>query len=258
MPRPSALQHPGGMPSPRCRRRGARRGGLRLLCQFFFVVFCFLFVFLFLSLLLLFFLFFIFLFLAAPGHLLLLLQNKGRKRKQTSAAGQIKLSTWAKLNKHGQTMPGGQRPRGKSSAPPRGARLRDRVQPGAESITGRSRGFGINHGSRALGPTKGSGTALLRSLLAVWVMTHMGDAPRLSDTDAEPFFPVLCVHQQPDAATGAGTDHGVLPGGGRDVPVRIFLGFVSTAAGRRMLGRPGSPDLPSLWRPANERNFIEE
>lgn len=47
-------------------------------------------------------------------------------------------------------------------------------------------------------------------------------------------------------------------GGGRDVPIRVFLDFVSTAAGRRMLGRPGSPDLPSLWRPANERNFIEE
>lgn len=105
--------HPGVLHGPRCRRRGARRGGLRLLCQFFFVIFCFLFVFLFLSLLFLFFLFFIFLFLAAPGHLLLLLQNKGRKRKQTSAAGQIKLSTWANLNKHGQTMPGGQRPRGK-------------------------------------------------------------------------------------------------------------------------------------------------
>lgn len=57
-----------------------------LLCQFFFVVFCFLLVFLLLSLLLLFFLFFIFLVLAAPGHLLLLLQNKGHKTKQTLSA----------------------------------------------------------------------------------------------------------------------------------------------------------------------------
>lgn len=64
---------------------GARQGGLSLLCQFFFVIFCFLLVFLLLSLLLFFFLFFIFLFLAAPGHLLLL-QNKGHKINQALIA----------------------------------------------------------------------------------------------------------------------------------------------------------------------------
>lgn len=36
------------------------------------------------------------------------------------------------------------------------------------------------------------------------------------------------------------------------------LDFVSTAAARRMQGRPGSPDLPSLWPPADQRHFTKK
>lgn len=85
--RATALPHPTTeshhpMTSPCWSQKRAREGGLSLLCQFFLVIFCFLLVFFLLSLLLLFFLLFIFLFLAAPGHLLLLLQNKGHKTHQ--------------------------------------------------------------------------------------------------------------------------------------------------------------------------------
>lgn len=47
------------------------------------------------------------------------------------------------------------------------------------------------------------------------------------------------------AAQSPGVEHMVAAG--RDAMVVVFLDFVSTAAERRMLGRPGSPDLPSLW-----------
>ena len=133
---------PWGPAQPSPRAAGTFRR-LCLLCQFFFVIFCFLFVFLFVSLLLLFFLFFIFLFLAAPGHLLLLLQNKAHKTKQTLSAGP---DTRQHLGQPKQP-----RPNYTGEAV---ARRKTRggvpVCSRAESITGALRGCGIGRGHAML------------------------------------------------------------------------------------------------------------